>query len=504
MMRRVSPFLPLRRGGAFSTIGLAALALTGCIDLAPAYHRPAQPTPAAFPTGPAYAPPSATVQPVVGWRDFFSDPKLKTVIDEALANNRDLREAVANIAAARAQYQVQRADLYPHLSANASATFGEFPSTTSFVGQPPPGGAAAAPPRSGGGSIHEHQFDLNLGVSAFELDLFGKLRNLSRAAQDQYFATREARDLAQITLIDEVAGDYLTLASDRSLLKIAEETVINGGKTLDLTRARFGGGIASQLDVSQAQTIVEQARFDVARLTTQAALDRNALELVVGAPVTDDLLPAQIGAPVVVLSRLPAGLSSAVLLRRPDVVQAEDQLKAANANIGAARAAFFPTLSLTGSGGLTSNALSTLFRGAAATWTFAPQITQPIFDFGANRGNLNLAKAQRDLAVATYEKAIQTAFREVADALAQRGTIDTELAAQRALVGAALEALTLADARYQAGADTYLNALIAQRTYYAAQQTLVTSELTEATNLVTLYTVLGGGLDAPPGVNPRP
>jgi len=485
-----------RRGRRAVTAAIAALALAGCIDLAPRYHRPAEPTPAVFPTGPAYAPPSAAVQPVVGWRDFFSDAKLKTVIDEALANNRDLRIAVANIAAARAQYQVQRSNLFPHLNANAGAVFGQFPagSSSGFGGGTGTGGGTV--PSGAASPFTEHQYNIGLGVSAFELDLFGRLRDLSKAAQEAYFATREGRDAAQITLIGEVAADYVTLASDRSLLKIAEDTVASGGKTLDLTRARFGGGIASALDVAQAQTVVQQARFDVARLTTQVAQDRNALELVVGAPVADALLPDEIGAPVVVLSRLPAGLTSAVLLRRPDVLQAEDQLRGANANIGAARAAFFPTISLTGSGGLTSTALSTLFRGAAATWTFAPSITQPIFDFGANRGNLNLAKAQRDLAVATYEKAVQTAFREVADALAQRGTIDAELAAQRALVAAALDSLTLANARYQAGADTYLNALIAQRTYYAAQQTLVTTELTQATNLVTLYTALGGGLDA--------
>jgi outer membrane protein, multidrug efflux system len=484
-----------RKGRRGFAAALAALALTGCIDLAPAYHRPAQPTPLAFPTGPAYAPPGPVVQPVVGWRDFFADPRLKAVIDQALITNRDLRIALANVAAARAQYQIQRADLYPHLTADAGATFGQFPAGSSFGGT---GSSGAGVPPAGASPFTEHQYSVGLGVSAFQVDLFGKLRDLSRAAQDQYFASREGRDAAQITLVGEVAADYVTLASDRSLLAIAEETVASGGASLELTQARFAGGIASRLEVSQAQTVVEQARFDVARLTTQVAQDRNLLDRVVGAPVSDDLLPAALGAPVVVRSRLPAGLSSAVLLRRPDVLQAEDQLRAANADIGAARAAFFPTLSLTGSGGLTSTALSTLFRGASATWTFAPQITQSIFDFGANRGALNLAKAQRDLAVATYEKAIQDAFREVADALAQRGTIDRELAAQRALVAAALEGLTLADARYRAGADTYLNALIAQRTYYAAQQTLVTTELTEATNLVTLYTALGGGLDAGP------
>jgi NodT family efflux transporter outer membrane factor (OMF) lipoprotein len=298
--------------------------------------------------------------------------------------------------------------------------------------------------------------------------------------------------------VSQVAADYLALASDRSLLKIAADTVVSGGQTLDLTRARFEAGVASGLDVAQARTIVEQARFDVARLTTQVAQDRNALELVVGAPVGDDLLPAAIGAPVVVLSRLPAGLTSAVLLRRPDVLQAEEQLEGANANIGAARAAFFPSITLTGSGGLISTALSSLFTAGAATWSFVPAISQPIFDAGANRGNLALAKAQRDLAIDTYEKSVQTAFREVADALAQRGTIDAQLAAQRGLVDAAQVSMTLADARYQRGADTFLNALIAQRSYYAAQQTLVTTQQTEATNLVTLYTALGGGLDAAP------
>jgi multidrug efflux system outer membrane protein len=466
-------------------IALTALLLAGCLDLAPRYHRPAQPTPAAFPTGPAYPAPSARVQGVVGWRDFFSDRRLEAVIDEALANNRDLRAALANIAAARAQYQVQRASLFPHLAATAGATLGQEPASV-VTGVP------------GQGEINIRQYNIGLSVPAYELDLFGKLRNLSRAAQDQYFATRQARDAAQITLVSQVAADYLTLAADRSLLKIAQETVINGGKTLDLTRARFTGGVASGLDVAQAQTIVEQANFDVARLTTQVAQDRNALDLVVGAPVGEDLLPPAIGESVVVLARLPAGLASAVLLRRPDVLVAEDQLEGANANIGVARAAFFPSITLTGSGGLISTSLATLFQGASATWSFAPAITQSIFDAGANRGNLALAKAQRDLAVAAYEKAVQTAFREVADALAQRGTIDAELAAQRALVAAADQSLQLANARYQSGADTFLNALIAERSYYAAQQTLVTTQQTEATNLVTLYTALGGGLDAAP------
>ena len=477
----------MRRAPIF--IVLTTILLAGCVDLAPAYHRPAAPTPANFPTGPAYPSPALSPQPVVGWRDFFSDPKLKAVIDQALATNRDLRLAVANIAAARAQYHVQRAALFPTLDAQAAATLGQQPTSVISRGTAPSGAAR---------TYNEHIYSLTAGVSAYQLDLFGKVRDLTRAAQDQYFATRQARDAAQITLVSEVAADYLAVGSDRALLQIAEDTLKSGTETLQVTQHRFEAGVASELDVSQAQTIVQQARFDVARLTTQVAQDRNALDLVVGAPVGDDVLPAGIGDPVVVLDRLPAAVNSSVLLDRPDVLQAEDQLRAANANIGAARAAFFPSIALTGSGGVTSLALSTLFKGASETWTFAPTISQTLFDAGANRGNLDYAKAQRDLSVANYEKAIQTAFREVADALAQRGTIDEQLAAQQDLTAAAANALRLSTARYEQGSDTYLNLLIAQRTLYSARQTLVASRLAKATNLVTLYAALGGGLNAPP------
>jgi multidrug efflux system outer membrane protein len=466
---------------------LAAAWLAGCIDLAPPYRRPAQPTPASFPTGPAYPAAPTEAQPVVGWREFFSDPKLKAVIERALAQNRDLRVAVANIAAARAQYHVQRAALFPTINTQAAATIGQEPASVVTGGLTP--GVS--------GEFDEHLYSLTAGTSAYELDLFGKVRDLTRAQQQRYFATQQARDAAQIALVSEVAGDYLTLGADRALLGVAQDTLQSASESLAVTQQRFDTGVDSGLDISQAQTLVQQARLDVARLTTQVAQDRNALELVVGAPVEDVLLPAGVDAPIVVLDRLPAAVSSSVLLERPDVLEAEDQLRAANTNIGAARAAFFPDIELTGSGGLTSVALSALFQGASRTWLFAPTISQTLFDAGANRGNLELAKAQRAASVATYEKTVQTAFREVADALALRGTIDEQLAAQQALVDAAADALRLSTARYEHGSDTYLNVLIAQRTYYAARQTLVAGQQAKSANLVTLYTALGGGLNAP-------
>ncbi|MBV8683928.1 MAG: efflux transporter outer membrane subunit [Caulobacteraceae bacterium] len=471
---------------------LAAALLSGCIDLAPTYHRPAAPTPAQFPAGPAYPLPPAEPRPLVGWQDFFSDPKLKLVIEQALANNRDLRVAVADIAAARAQYRVQRSELFPTITGSASATWAHEPLSTlggGFLG-------------NSTGGFSEHLYSVTGGFSAYQVDLFGRVRNLTRAAQEQYFATREARDAVQISLVSEVAAAYLALGADRALLQIARDTLQNGTETLTVTRHLFENGVGAELAVSQAETIVDQARFDTARLTTQIAQDKNALDLLVGAPVAEDLLPPGIGQPIVVLERLPAALSSSVLLERPDVVQAEDQLRAANANIGAARAAFFPSITLTGAGGVESTALSSLFRGASEAWVFTPTVSQTIFDFGANLGNLALAKAQRDAGVANYEKAIQTAFREVADALAQRGTIDERLAAQRALTVAWANSLRLSTLRFREGSDTYLNVLIAQRSLFLARQTLVATQLAEATNLVTLYTTLGGGLNAPPAPPP--
>ena len=465
---------------------LSGTLLVGCVTLEPPYHRPAAPIPAQWPTGSAYAPVTPDAGPVTGWREVFADPKLRAVIDEALTNNRDLRVAIAQIEAARAQFHVQRAALLPTISASADASYGR-----QYVGSFLPAGV-------GGGSsafTSVNQYTASLGFTSYELDLFGRVRSLTKASLEQYLATAEARRTTQISLVAEVASDYLTLAADESLLKVSQDTVASGQASLDLAIRRLQGGVASQLDVSDAQTIVEQAHSDVARYTTQVAQDINALDLVVGAPVAPQILPDGIDDPATRLAAVPGALNSQVLLRRPDVRQAEHQLEAANANIGAARAAFFPSISLTGSAGTTSTALAGLFAGGSGIWSFAPSISLPIFDGGANQGNLDYARAEDKIDIAQYEKAIQTAFREVSDALAQRGTVAERLRSQRALVAAAADSLRLASALYARGSDSYLDVLTAQRTLYAAQQSLVSTQLIGSTNVVTLYKVLGGGLN---------
>jgi multidrug efflux system outer membrane protein len=459
---------------------LIATTLAGC-DLAPHYQRPALAAPSSFPQGPSY--PAATgTQDVaaIGWKDFFTDEKLRQVIALGLANNRDLRIAAANILQARAQYRAQRADLFPTIDANASADVSHGNSTTT--------GTAV----SGGGT--RHAYSAGLGISAFEVDLFGRVRNLTKAAQDQYFASQAGADATRISLISEIATAWLTMGSDQDQLALSRQTLATYQQSVDLTRAQFDKGIASELDVQQAETNLQDARFDVAQLTTQIAQDQNALNLLAGTTVAADLLPSGIGTGNFTMAELPAGIDSTVLLKRPDVLQAEDQLKGENANIGAARAAFFPTISLTAAAGTASTALSGLFTGGAWTWSAGGTGTQTIFDFGRNLANLRYAEATKQAAVATYEKAVQTAFREVSDALATRGTIGEQLSARSAKVDAASKAATLSLARYRSGIDSFLTSLDAQRTLYAAQQSLVTSRLQRETNLVTLYSTLGGGL----------
>jgi multidrug efflux system outer membrane protein len=457
------------------------LALLGGCSLAPVYERPASPVADSWPTGPSYkTPPVAADGKAVAdieWRAFFSDARLRKVIELALANNRDLRVSALNIVVARAQYGVERAALLPHLSANVGESASRTPASVSGFGQ----------------TLTTHDYSANLGVASYELDFFGRVRNLSEQALQQYLSTEEARRAAQISLVAEVAGDYLTLEADQERLRLAAITLKSQQLSYDLSKHRFEAGSASGLEMYQAQTTVESARSDVAVFTSQVALDQNALALVVGAHLPDELLPQQQADSVTTLTDIPPGLPSDLLQRRPDVLEAERTLRAANANIGVARAAFFPQITLTASAGSASANLSGLFKGGSSAWSFAPQLTLPIFDGGINRANLDIAKADRDIAVAQYEKAIQTAFREVSDALAQRGTLDEQVAAQQALVDASAKSYRISDARYKQGADTYLNALISQRSLYTAQQSLITTRLSKATNLVTLYKVLGGG-----------
>jgi multidrug efflux system outer membrane protein len=463
---------------------LAGSMLSAC-NLAPKYVRPSGAVPAALPEGGIY-PRAATDAPdvtAIGWRDFFTDDRLRQVIQLGLDNNRDLRVAAANVLQARAQYRVQRADILPSISANGSATY-----TNSASAAASTGGAA------GGGSTDIQYFQANVGISSFELDLFGRLRNLSKAALEQYFATEEAQRTTRISLISEIATAWLTLASDQEQLRLSQSTLKTFEQTLELTRAQFRIGVASELESRQAETNYQAARNDIATLQTRIAQDQNALNLLAGTTVSADLLPAALGDGRVTRDALPANLSSDVLLRRPDVLQAEHQLIAQNANIGAARAAFFPRISLTAALGTISGGLSGLFGSGTGTYNVAPSVALPIFDAGRNKGNLDYAKASQKAAVATYEKTIQTAFREVADALAQRGTIDEQVSAQTARANAAQVAAKLSDARYRAGVDSFLVSLDAQRTAYAAEQQLVTTRTTRSSNLIELYRALGGGL----------
>lgn len=461
-----------------------ALIVTGC-SLEPDYERPATPVASAWPEGPAYAQqvPAKSGEPLlgdIGWRDFFKSEPLRKLIATSLANNRDLRVAALNIETARAQYRVQRADLFPAVSAGGSGTRQRTPASVSSYGQ----------------ATTTSQYSIDAGVSSFELDFFGRVRSLKNEALESYLATEEARVTSQVSLVAEVANAYLTLQADRRLLALAEETLKSQQGSLNLTTESFKRGISSQLDLAQAQTSVETARADRVAYIRQVAQDRNALELLVGTPIDEKTLGTVDTAETdALLADLPAGLPSDLLTRRPDILEAEHELKSANADIGAARAAFFPKITLTASGGTESSSLSGLFDAGSGAWSFAPSISLPIFDAGKNQANLDESKAQRDIYVAQYEKAIQTAFREVSDALAGRGTYTDQVNAQRALVKATADSYRLAQLRYSKGIDSYLDVLDSQRSLYSAQQNLISLELDRMSNLVTLYKVLGGGAE---------
>ncbi|MEG7363774.1 efflux transporter outer membrane subunit [Pseudomonas citronellolis] len=448
---------------------LLVLLLGGCVNLAPDYQRPAAPVAAQWPG----AAPAGASQADVDWREFFVDARLRDTVARALANNRDLRVAALNVEYQRAQYRIQRAELFPAVSASAEGTRQRA--------------------LSDGTTAVSSQYSVGLGVSSYELDLFGRLRNLKDAALEDYLALEQTRRSTQISLVAEVASAWMTLAADQQLLKLARDTHASQQKTYELVQRSHGLGGESGLSLAQARSTVESARAEAASYASQVEQDRNALELLVGERLDASLLPGDTGLDAALLVTVPAGLPSSLLQRRPDVLAAEHTLKAANADIGAARAAFFPSVSLTASGGSASGELSGLFKSGSRAWSFAPSISLPIFDAGSNQAGLDAAKITRDIDVANYEKALQTAFSEVADALSVRSHINERLDAQRELTAATDKSYDLSLALYKQGSDSFLEVLDAQRSLYSAQQTLISLELAEQVNRVTLYKVLGGG-----------
>ncbi len=465
---------------AWLVIVIIVLVTAGC-SLAPKYTRPKAPIPSSWPSGPACQEEGAESQCLapqrLEWREFYKDPKLKQVVEMALANNRDLRISALNVERARALYGVQRAELLPSVTGSGSASKQRIPADVMGFPQ----------------ALTIERYDVNLGISAWEIDFFGRIRSLKDKALEEFLASEEARKSAQILLVLEVARAYLTLAADREMLNLARATLKNQEKTYELILRQYEVGMASKLDVSQAKTQVDAARKDVARYTQVVALDENALDLLAGKTVPETLLPKGLS-DVQSPEKIFADLSSEVLLNRPDIVAAEHRLKAAYAYIGAARAAFFPRISLTTSLGTATDELSNLFGSGTETWNFAPQISIPIFD-ARTWAAYRVSKTERDIALARYEKAIQTAFKEVADALAEQTAIKHQIAAQESLVKAVSETFTLASKRYLKGIDSYLNVLDAQRSLFAAKQGLIMVRLAKLANRVKLYAVLGGGSD---------
>jgi len=457
---------------------LTFIFLAGC-TLAPKYTKPQAPIPVDWPTGAAYretkTPTGAPTAPELKWWEFFTDERLQKIIETALDNNRDLRLAALNVERARAFYGIQRAELLPTLNVVGSGSKERVPYDLSETGK----------------AMTRERYSVDLGILSWEIDFFGRIRSLKDRALEEYLATEQARRGTQILLVSAVANTYLTLTADREHLKLSESTLETQEAAYNLIRRRYEVGLASELDLRRAQTQVDSARGDMARFTQLVAQDENALNLLVGSSVPSEFLPVDLDS-VSPPKEISPGMSSEVLLCRPDIMAAEHQLKAANAFIGAARAAFFPRISLTTTLGTASSELSGLFKSGSGAWSFIPQMVMPIFD-ARTWAALKASKADREITLAQYEKAIQTAFREVADALAVQGTVDVQLSAQQSLVNAVAETYRLSNARYTKGIDSYLGVLDAQRSLYAAQQGLIALRLASLTNRVTLYKVLGGG-----------
>ncbi len=449
---------------------LVSLLLTGC-SLAPDYQRPAAPIPASYET----TAPTAAVHPA-DWQQVFTDPALQTLIDTALKNNRDLRVAVLNVEAYQAQYRIQRAAQLPTLTASAYQSRQRIPETY-----------------SGSADTISTTDSATVGISAYELDLFGRVQSLKDQALENYLAQEETQRSTQLSLIANVATAYMTLLADQDLLRLAEQTAKSYEQSYQLIDQRYQAGVSSSLDLSQSRSNLESVKASLAQYRRQVALDKNALRLLVGTDIPGGLssgLPEQ---DLTLLSPLGADMPSTLLARRPDILAAEHALKAANANIGAARAAFFPTISLTANAGSMSSSLNKLFDGGSGTWLFQPSVSLPIFDWGSRDAQLDVAEIQKKIEVATYEKAIQTAFREVSDGLAAQDGYREQLQAQQALVDANKTYYELAQSRYEKGVDSYLTLLDAQRSLFSAEQGLVSTRLALLSNRVSLFKALGGG-----------
>jgi multidrug efflux system outer membrane protein len=458
---------------------VVAVVFVGGCSLAPNYEKPPAPVPAQWPQGEAYQQAQAasdipTAQ-ALKWQEFFTDERLQKIIETALSNNRDLRLAALNVERARALYGIQRAELFPTVNAVGAGSKKRLSADLVSPGDP----------------RTIEQYSVDLGIAAWEIDFFGRIRSLKGQALETYLATEEARRSAQIALTAEVARVYLTLAADRENLKLARATLETQQASYDLIQRSYQMGVATELDLRRTQSQVDAARRDVPRYMQLAAQDQNALDLLAGAPVPEEILPTDLSS-VTPPKAISPGLSSDVLLNRPDIVAAEHRLKGAYAFIGAARAALFPRISLTTSVGTASDDLSGLFNSGTGTWNFAPQVVMPIFDARAWAA-LKVSKADQKIILTRYEQAIQAAFREVADALAVQGTIHQQVSAQQSLVEAVAETYRLSNRRYTMGIDSYLGVLDAQRTLYAQQQLLVSLRLAKLANQVGLYAVLGGG-----------
>ncbi|QCP48381.1 efflux transporter outer membrane subunit [Trinickia violacea] len=479
-----------------SLIAIAVGVFAAGCTMQPHYNRPAAPVPASFPTGGVYQtqPGSGAAERSangaaatdIGWREFFADPRLQQVIAIALKNNRDLRVSMLNVEASQQQYRITRAQLFPTLNAVGTGSVQRTPKDLSFFNQ-----------------TISRTYNVGLQTS-WEIDFWGRIRSLKDQALAQYLSTAQARKAAEISLVSQVADQYLTMLSFDDLLRITEQTLKTAQDSYNLTKLQFENGTGSELDLRQAQTVVEQAQANMQAEARARAQAENALVVLIGEPLPADLEPGLPLSDQNILTDVPAGLPSDLLTRRPDIMEAEENLLAANANIGAARAAFFPKISLTSSAGTASPTLGGLFKPGSFAWTFAPTIDLPIFEGGSNIANLNLANIQKKIQIAQYEKSIQSAFREVADGLAARGTYDEQIAALERDVFAEQRALDLSELRYHNGVDSYLAVLAAQTALYSAQQSLVNARVNRLTSLVNLYVALGGGWIEHTGDTPRP